>query len=87
MYIDHGVELIYLATANGKTFSNGTDFRTLMHYKANNEMDKAVDYLGEVHDLQATFAKINKPIMSIAPGTSFNSGASLLAATGTPHIT
>lgn len=87
MYIDHTIELIYLTTYNGQQFCNGTDFRTLMHWKANNEHGKAVDYLGKVFDLQATFAKINKPIMAIAPGSSLNSGAGLLSACGLPYIT
>lgn len=87
MYIDHTVELIYLTTYKGQQFCNGTDFRTLMHWKANNEHGKAVDYLGQVFDLQATFAKINKPIMAIAPGSSLNSGAGLLSACGLPYIT
>ena len=36
--------------------------------------------------MQATFAKTNKPIMTVAPGHSFNSGAGLLAASGFPSI-
>lgn len=31
-------------------------------------------------------AKINKPVMSVAPGYSFNSGLGLLAASGMPSI-
>jgi len=42
--------------------------------------------LGDIFKLQATFAKTNKPIMTVAPGHSFNSGASLLAASGFPSI-
>jgi enoyl-CoA hydratase/carnithine racemase len=86
MYIDHSVELIYLTTAKAEHFSNGTDFRTIMHYKANNEKEKAAAYLGQVFDLQATFAKINKPLMTVAPGNSLNSGAGLVAASGLPYI-
>jgi enoyl-CoA hydratase/carnithine racemase len=42
--------------------------------------------LGDIFKLQATFAKTNKPIMTVAPGHSFNSGAGLLAASGFPSI-
>ena len=86
MYQDHSVKLIYLSTPEGKHFCNGTDFRTLLHHKADGKEEKAADYLGDVFRLQATFAKTNKPIMSVAPGHSFNSGAGLLAASGFPAI-
>ena len=43
-------------------------------------------YFGNLFDLQATFAKINKPIMTVAPGHSYNSGAGLLAASGIPSV-
>lgn len=36
--------------------------------------------------MQTVFAKTNKPIMTVAPGHSFNSGAGLLAASGFPTI-
>ena len=32
MELDHSVSLIYLTTAEGQHFSNGTDFRTMLHY-------------------------------------------------------
>jgi enoyl-CoA hydratase/carnithine racemase len=32
-------------------------------------------------------AKLNKPLVALAPGVAFNSGASLLAATGYPMTT
>jgi len=86
MYLDHSVKLIYLTTPEGKHFSNGTDFKTLLHYKAEGKEEKAANYLADVFRLQATFAKTNKPIMSVAPGHSFNSGAGLLAASGFPSI-
>ena len=86
MYLDHSVKLIYLTTAEGKHFSNGTDFKTLLHMKAEGKEEKAANYLADVFRLQATFAKTNKPIMSVAPGHSFNSGAGLLAASGFPSI-
>lgn len=87
MSMDHSVEVIYLAPAEGKTFSNGTDFRTIMHYKAEKETEKLAKYLGDVFKLQVQFAKTNKVIMSVAPGQSFNSGAGLVAASGLPAIT
>ena len=33
MHIDHTVNVIYLAAKEGKHFCNGTDFRTMLHYK------------------------------------------------------
>jgi len=84
--LDHSVRVIYLTTVKGQNFSNGTDFRTMMHYKAENEIEKMVQYLGDIFNLQASFAKINKPILAVAPGQSFNSGASLLGATGLPAM-
>jgi enoyl-CoA hydratase/carnithine racemase len=51
MNLDHSVKLIYLAPAEGKHFSNGTDFRTIMHYQANGESDKITEYLGGLFDL------------------------------------
>ena len=84
--LDHSIKLIYLTATQGQNFSNGTDFRTLMHYRAENEHEKLVQYLTDIFDLQATVAKINKPIMTVAPGQSFNSGASLLNAAGLPAV-
>lgn len=57
-----------------------------MHYQAENKPEALVKYLGDVFNLQATIAKINKPIMTVAPGSSFNSGASLVAASGLPAM-
>ena len=48
MYMNHGCKLIYLTTDKGQHFSNGTDFRTIMHYKAHNETDKITDYMGDI---------------------------------------
>lgn len=86
MYLDHTVKLIYLTTPEGQHFSNGTDFRTMLHYKAEGKDEKIANYLEDIFRLQAIFAKTNKPIMSVAPGHSFNSGAGLLAASGFPSI-
>mgnify|MGYP002396387885 CR=1 FL=1 len=33
MELDHTVALIYLTTVEGQHFSNGTDFRTVLHYQ------------------------------------------------------
>jgi enoyl-CoA hydratase/carnithine racemase len=85
-YFDHSVKVIYLTTVQGEQFSNGTDFRTMLHYKAENKVEYLAKYLEDVFQLQATFAKINKPIMTVAPGNSFNSGAGILAASGLPAI-
>ena len=87
MNMDHTVAMIYLAPREGKTFCNGTDFRTIMHYRAEKETEKLAKYLADVFKLQVQFAKTNKVILSVAPGHSFNSGAGLVAASGLPAIT
>jgi len=86
MNLDHTVKLIYLTTAEGKHFSNGTDFRTLLHLQKDGKDEKLASYIEDIYKLQTTFAKTNKPIMSVAPGHSYNSGAGLLVASGLPAI-
>lgn len=86
MHHDHGCELIYLTAAKGEHFCAGTDFNTMLHFKENNETDKLVDYLHSIFDLQASFGKMNKPILCVAPGNSYNSGAGLFSACGLPTI-
>lgn len=86
MDVDHSVRLIYLTTPDGQNFCNGTDFRTLLRFKAEGQGDKMAEYMADIFKLQATFAKINKPIMAVAPGRSYNSGLGLLAASGLPTV-
>lgn len=86
MYLDHSVAVIYLTTPNGEHFSNGTDFRTMLHFQTAGQDEKLANYIEDIYKLQTTFAKCNKPIMTVAPGHSFNSGAGLLAASGLPSI-
>ena len=86
MGLDHTVKVVYLTADEGRHFSNGTDFRTMLHYTAEGKDEKVAEYLADVFRLQAAFAKINKPIMTVAPGHSFNSAAGLLAASGFPSI-
>jgi len=86
MYVDHSVSVIYLGAAEGQHFSSGTDFRTMLRYKAEQQHEKLADFMADVFKLQASFAKINKPIMTVAPGHCFNSGLGLLAASGYPTI-
>ena len=45
-----------------------------------------MEYLGNIFKLQADFAKMNKPIMTVAPGHVFNSAAGLFAASGFPSV-
>ena len=51
MNIDHSVEVIYLGATEGKHFTNGTDFRTLMHYQKQNELEKSANYIGDLYKL------------------------------------
>ena len=50
-------------------------------------MSKIKDYLQDIYGLQSHVAGLNKPLMTIAPGHSFNSGATLLAASNLPMTT
>lgn len=84
--IDTAIKFMFVSSEKGQHFSNGTDFRTLLHYVNSGELDKAADYLDQIFNLQVTMAKINKPVMSVAPGYSFNSGLGLLVASGMPSI-
>lgn len=42
--------------------------------------------MADIFKLQASVAKMNKPIMAVAPGHCLNSGLNLLAASGYPTI-
>jgi enoyl-CoA hydratase/carnithine racemase len=75
---DEIVKVIYMTGAKGEHFSNGTDFRTLLHYKKEGEEAKIAQYLSDLYALQIETSKINKPVIGVAPGHSFNSGASFL---------
>lgn len=55
--------------------------------KKEDNFDAISNYLEKIYQLQTKVAKYNKPIVSIAPGHSFNSGATLLAASGHPLTT
>jgi enoyl-CoA hydratase/carnithine racemase len=58
-----------------------------MHYKTSDEPAKVASYLEDLYGLQIKTSKINKPIIGVAPGHAFNSGAAFLAATGLPTVT
>lgn len=86
MYHDHSVRVIYLTSAEGQHFSSGTDFRTLLRFHKDGEHEKVAKFMEDVFKLQASVAKINKPIMAVAPGHCLNSGLNLLAASSYPTI-
>lgn len=50
--VDEIVKVIYMTGGKGEHFSNGTDFRTLLHYKkdGNNEA-KIASYLEDLYGL------------------------------------
>lgn len=85
--VDDVVKVIYMTGGKGEHFSNGTDFRTLLHYKKEGQMEKVASYLEELYGLQIQASKLNKPVIGVAPGHSFNSGAAFLQATGMPTVT
>lgn len=86
MHLDDQVRVMYLTSEKGQHFTNGTDFRTLQHFTANHDLDRLANYLNDIFQLQATLAKVNKPVLTIAPGHAFNSGATMLAASGIPAV-
>jgi len=51
MDLDHTVKLIYLTTAEGKHFSNGTDFRTMLHMKTEGKDEKLASYVEDIYKL------------------------------------
>jgi enoyl-CoA hydratase/carnithine racemase len=85
--LDQIVKVIYMTGGKGEQFSNGTDFRTLLHYKKEGSDAKIAAYLEELYGLQVQASKLNKPLITVAPGHSYNSGAALLQATGMPTVT
>ena len=75
--LDDLVRVIYMSPEKGEHFSNGTDFRTILYHKKNNDYPLIADYLNDLYALQIQVATLNKPMITVAPGHSFNSGASL----------
>jgi enoyl-CoA hydratase/carnithine racemase len=59
----------------------------LLHYKKEGSDAKIASYLEELYGLQIQASKMNKPLITVAPGHSYNSGAALLQATGLPTVT
>ena len=49
--IDEMVKVIYMTGGKGEHFSNGTDFRTLLHYKKEGADAKIANYLEELYGL------------------------------------
>ena len=85
--MDEIVKVIYMTGGKGEHFSNGTDFRTMLHYKREGQEQKIASYLQELYGLQVQASKINKPIIGVAPGHAYNSGAAFLQATALPTVT
>ena len=48
--------------------------------------DAIKSYLEQLYHLQVQMAELNKPLIACAPGHAFNSGATLLAASGIPLV-
>ena len=87
MNVDHICNVIYMAPRKDQHFSIGTDFRTIAHMKKEDNYGRIAEYLEDVVRTQTYFAKLNKPLLAVAPGVSLNSGAALLAATASPLMT
>jgi enoyl-CoA hydratase/carnithine racemase len=85
--MDEVVKVIYMTGGKGQQFSTGTDFRTILHHKKDGSTEPIAEYLEALYGLQVHTSKINKPILGVAPGSSYNSGATFLQATGFPTVT
>ena len=86
-YEDRLTKAIMVQPDQGKQWSNGTDFRTMLGMKKEENYDALGNYLQQIYQLQTQVAKTNKPIVSVAAGHAFNSGATLLASSGIPLMT
>ena len=84
---DHNCQAIYLGTDKVEHWSNGTDFRTIVHMKKEDDYGRIQAYIQQIYNLQTKIASINKPLIAVAPGHAMNSGASLLASTAHPMAT
>jgi enoyl-CoA hydratase/carnithine racemase len=49
--VDEIVKVIYMTGGKGEHFSNGTDFRTLLHYKTSDAPAKVASYLEDLYGL------------------------------------
>ena len=58
-----------------------------MNWVKEGQLEKVSNYLRELYGLQTLAAKMNKPVVAVAPGHAFNSGACLLSALGHPIMT
>ena len=85
--MDDVVKVIYMTGGKGEHFSNGTDFRTILHHKKEGQDQKIASYLEDLYGLQIETSKLNKPLLGVAPGHAYNSGAAFLQATGRPTVT
>ena len=51
MYLDHSVQVIYLASTLGQHFSSGTDFRTLLRFHKEGEYEKVASFMADIFKL------------------------------------
>lgn len=52
LYEDKLTNSIYVSPAQGKHWSNGTDFRTMLAMKKEGSFGKVADYLQQIYQLQ-----------------------------------
>lgn len=52
MYEDRLTRAIFISTAKGKHWSNGTDFRTMLHMKKEGNYERLSEYLEQIYQLQ-----------------------------------
>lgn len=84
---DYQCHAIYVGTEKGEHWSNGTDFRTIVHLKKEDNYERITEYMRQLYHMQTNLAKCNKPLIAVAPGHAFNSGAAYLAACSHPMTT
>jgi len=76
-----------LTSSKYEHFCQGTDFRSLLYSKKEENFDMMTGYLSELYSLQTITAKLNKPVVAVASGHVYNSGAAWLQSTGFPITT
>ena len=84
---DETMHAFQFSSVDPKTFSYGTDFKTIHHHAKNKDMDPIVEYFNTLYNFHVTFARWNKPLLLTAQGAIENSAAWLVGGAGISCIT
>jgi enoyl-CoA hydratase len=84
---DRQARVIYLSSRKHEQWSNGTDFKHMRHMSKEENFDQVAAYIEKIYQLQTRVASMNKPIVAVATGHAWNSGATMLSACSYPMMT